>query len=466
VTVAGVLALGSFAALLDTTVVGVAVHTLRQAFGVSVADVQWATTAYLLALSAVIPATGWAASRFGAAHAWVASLSVFLIGSTLCGFAWSLGSLIMFRVVQGLGAGMLFPLMRIIVVEVAGRQRLGRMMALIAIPIQLAPVVGPIVGGAAIEAASWRWAFFLNIPIVLATIVLSVVHIPNARQQERQRLDLIGLVTISVGLDLLIFALVQTGEGSIGSVGILISTIAAVLLLGAYLARQRRAAEPGIIELDLLRDRAFAASTSLAFLNNFGLFAAVFLVPLFLQQEGSENPLRAGLVLAPQGLGMLVAVLVVGKLIDIGRNARTLIVTGLVLALIGTVPFALQGDGGTLMYSGALFIRGVGLAFAVAPTMITLYQGLPASKVPAATTFNAVIQQIGAAAGTAFIAAVLQQLIGAHGVAEGFRWAFWLAIAFLLVSFVPVAFLPAGAAAPAKPDEAAREPSVGKVPAS
>ncbi|MGW2219920.1 MFS transporter, partial [Nonomuraea sp. NPDC001684] len=162
-TVAGVLTLGAFTALLDGTVVGVATHTLARAFSADLAATQWVTTAYLLALAAVIPATGWAAQRFGAGTAWTASLAVFLAGSILCGSAWSLGSLIAFRVVQGAGAGMLFPLSRIIVVEVAGRERLGRMMALMAVPAVFAPVLGPVVGGVLLETLSWRWVFLVNV---------------------------------------------------------------------------------------------------------------------------------------------------------------------------------------------------------------------------------------------------------------------------------------------------------------
>ncbi|MFI7107599.1 DHA2 family efflux MFS transporter permease subunit [Nonomuraea sp. NPDC050227] len=434
-TVAGVLTLGAFTALLDGTVVGVATHTLARAFSADLAATQWVTTAYLLALAAVIPATGWAAQRFGAGTAWTASLAVFLAGSILCGSAWSLGSLIAFRVVQGAGAGMLFPLSRIIVVEVAGRERLGRMMALMAVPAVFAPVLGPVVGGVLLETLSWRWVFLVNVPFVAAGVVLSALYVRTARPEgPAERLDVAGLLGVSGGLTLLLHGLSGAGE-----LVAALTAAAGALLLAACLWRAARTSGPRIVEPGLFRDRAFAASAALAFLANFSLFAAVFLVPLFVQTAEGSGALGAGLVLAPQGLGMLVAVLAAGRLIDLNGNPRRIVVTGLVLLAAGTLPFALADPGtGTALLPVALFVRGVGAALAVAPTMITLYHSLPPAKVPAATTANAIGQQVGAAAGTACVAVLLQ-----HG---GYRPAFWVTLAAVALCLLPALFLPSSKA--------------------
>ncbi|NUP77201.1 MAG: DHA2 family efflux MFS transporter permease subunit [Nonomuraea sp.] len=439
--VAGVLTLGAFAALLDGTIVGVATHTLARTFSADLAATQWVTTAYLLALAAVIPATGWAAQRYGAGTAWAASLAVFLAGSILCGTAWSLGSLVAFRVVQGAGAGMLFPLSRIIVVELAGRDRLGRMMALMAIPAVLAPVLGPVVGGAILQALSWRWAFLINVPFLAAGLALSIVYVRTPRPPgPPERLDLAGLLGVSSGLTLLIYGLTRAGEPAF----VLPSAVGA-LLLAACLWRAARTSGPRIVEPGLFRDRPFAASATLAFLANFSLFAAVFLVPLLFQRAEGAGALGAGLILAPQGLGMLVAVLAAGRLVDLGGNARRIVITGLALLAAGTLPFALTAGPlstgsvpGTALLVAALFVRGVGAALAVSPTMITLYHSLPATKVPAATTANAIGQQVGAAAGTACVAVLLQ-----HG---GFGPAFWVTLAAVVLCLLPALFLPSSKA--------------------
>ncbi|MFI9274521.1 DHA2 family efflux MFS transporter permease subunit [Kitasatospora sp. NPDC052896] len=450
--IALILVLGGFVALLDSTVVGVAVHTLAGAFAADLADTQWVTTGYLLALAAVIPATGWAARRFGATSAWLGSLGVFLVGSVLCGSAWSLGSLVLFRVVQGIGAGGLFPLSRVIVMEVAGRERLGRMTALMAVPVSVAPIVGPVAGGAVLAGLSWRWVFLLNVPILLAAMVLSALFIPRSRAADVGRLDVLGLLCVSGGITGLLFGLSGLGEGrAVTAPEVGPALLLGVALLGGYAARASRSSAPGVVELSLFRDRAFAASAALGFLANAGLFAAAFLVPLFYQQAGGGGALDAGLVLAPQGLGSLVAVLLVGRLVDVAAaRARTMVLAGLLLVALGTVPFALVGSGsahlsrsGALLL-GALFVRGVGLAFAVAPTMKTLYHSLPVARVPAATTANAIGQQVGGAAGTAAVAVVLQRCTDRGGAVAGFHAAFWVTLGLIALAAAPASFLPDG----------------------
>ncbi|OKJ10205.1 DHA2 family efflux MFS transporter permease subunit [Kitasatospora sp. CB01950] len=442
-----VLAAGAFVALLDTTVVGVALESFARRFGAGPAQVQWVATAYLLAMSAVIPATGWAARRFGAVACWTASAAVFLLGSVLCGLAWSLGSLVAFRVVQGLGAGMLFPLMRILVVEVAGPARMGRTMALIAVPVLLAPVAGPVVGGALIQGHSWRWVFLLNVPVCLAVAVLSPLLMRNRRDAAPGRLDLAGLVTVSGGLTAAVLGFVRLGGGApAGGPRVLVPLLAAAVLLTAHGVLARRRAGDRVVDFALFRDRAFTASASVSLLNSFGLYGAVVLVPLFFQQAGGRGPLTAGLVMVAQGAGAAVAVLLVGRVIDARSNPRALVLAGLALVAAGLAVFARAGSaepGVALLV--ALFAQGVGLALAASPVMVTLYHSLPPAAVPAATTANAVAQQLGAAAGTTVVALVLAHAShGGAGTVAAFRAVFAVALGFVLLTALPAAFLPTG----------------------
>ncbi|KIQ61887.1 drug resistance transporter EmrB/QacA subfamily [Kitasatospora griseola] len=440
------LAAGAFVALLDTTVVGVALESFARRFDAGLAQVQWVATAYLLAMSAVIPATGWAARRFGAVACWTASLAVFLLGSVLCGLAWSLGSLVAFRAVQGLGAGMLFPLMRILVVQVAGPARMGRTMALIAVPVLVAPVAGPVVGGALVQGHSWRWVFLLNVPVCLAVAVLSPLLMRNRRDDAPGRLDLAGLVTVSGGLTAAVLGFVRLGGGRpVGDLRVLGPLLAAAVLLTAHGLLSRRRRERALLDFGLFRDRAFAASSAVSLLNSFGLYGAVVLVPLFFQQAGGRGPLTAGLVMVAQGAGAGAAVLLVGRVIDARSNPRALVLAGLALVAAGLAVFA-RADaaepGGLLL--AALFAQGVGLALAASPVMVTLYHSLPPAAAPAATTLNAVAQQLGAAAGTAVVALVLQHASpGGAGTVAAFRPAFAVALGFVLLTAVPAAFLPA-----------------------
>lgn len=447
VVVALVLALGAFVALLDTTIVGVAMHSFTEYFDVGLADAQWASTAYLLAMSSVIPATGWAAQRFGATATWIASLSVFLLGSLLCGAAWSLGSLIAFRAVQGLGASMLFPLMRIIVVEVAGRAQMGRMMTMMSVPLLVAPVLGPVLGGTLIQEFSWRWAFFLNVPIILTVIVLSARNIPNAKGHAPGRLDVAGLLTMGGGLAASILGFSNLAKGtSLTGTPVLLPIAVGVLLLAVHGVRAARSETPGVVDFSLFRDRAFTASTSITLLNNFGLYGVVVLVPLFFQQAGGKGPLGAGAIMVAQGVGTAVAVLLVGRVIDTKSNPRALVLVGLLLVAAGLTTFALADTAEVnILLLAALFAQGIGLALAAAPVMVTLYHSLPTTSVPAATTANAVSQQLGGAVGTTVIALLLQHYVySSGGAAAEFGAVFWWALVFVAVTAVPALFLPPG----------------------
>ncbi|CAL9286824.1 DHA2 family efflux MFS transporter permease subunit [Streptomyces sp. SudanB182_2057] len=445
VVVALVLAMGAFVALLDTTIVGVAMHSFTEYFDVSLADAQWASTAYLLAMSSVIPATGWAAQRFGASTTWIASLAVFMVGSLLCGFAWSMGSLIVFRTLQGFGASMLFPLMRIIVVQVAGRAQMGRMMSMMAVPLLVAPVLGPVLGGTLVQEASWRWAFFLNVPITLAAIVLSLRHIPNTKGEAPGRLDVPGLVTLGGGLTLLILGLSDLAKGTaVTQWPVALPMVAGLLLLISHAVRAAKSEAPGIVDFSLFRNRHFSASTSITLLNNFGLYGVVVLVPLFFQEAGGKGPLGAGAIMVAQGVGTTIAVLLVGRVIDTKSNPRALVLIGLLLVAGGITAFASADSADvSVLLLVALLAQGIGLALAAAPIMVTLYHSLPATSVPAATTANAVSQQLGGAVGTA-VTALLLQHYAAGGTSAGFASVFWWALAFVALTAVPALFLPAG----------------------
>ena len=210
--VAAVVVVGSIMAILDVTVVNVAIRTLAQDFHTQLTTIQWVVTGYTLALATVIPLTGWGAERFGTKRLYLTSIVLFASGSVLSGLAWSSGALIFFRVLQGLGGGMLMPVGMTILTQAAGPQRVGRVMAVIGVPMLLGPIFGPILGGWLVDGYSWRWIFFINVPIAVVAVVLAVRILPKDVTSRHERLDWLGLLLLSPGLALLIYGLAQSSR--------------------------------------------------------------------------------------------------------------------------------------------------------------------------------------------------------------------------------------------------------------
>src|SRR5580658_9900748 len=395
IRLAMVMALGAGASALDTTIVAVALDRIGAQFHVGVATVQWVSTAYLLAIAVVLPVTGWAVDRFGARRMWLLALGLFLASSMLCGVAWSLWSLVMFRVCQGLGGGMIPPLAQTILVRAAGRERIGRVMTAVSVPTQFAPVLGPVLGGIVVDALDWRWVFYINLPLCVTGILLSRRLIPADAEPGSDRLDVLGLLLLSPGLAVTLYALTLVGAGG-DQVPVLIGGLA---LLAGFAVRSFRVPRAGIaplIDLRLLRSRTFGLVSLLMFLLGVSLFGTLFLLPLYYQQVRGAGPPQAALLLAAQGGGVVLALLVVGRLTD-RIGARPVVLTGLVLAVLGTFAYAQAGsDPGTAVLTASLLLRGLGLGAIGIPLVAAVYQaGLPASEVPRAASALNIFQRLG-----------------------------------------------------------------------
>src|SRR5262249_11622214 len=273
-----VVILGTIMTVLDLTVVNVAVPALGRDLNAPVASIQWVVTGYMLAFATVIPITGWAAERHGARRVWLAALGLFLAGSVLAGASWSIGSLIAFRVVQGLGAGMILPVGQTVLAQAAGPQRMGRVMSVIGVPMMLAPVVGPVVGGAIINAASWRWIFFINLPVGAAAVLAALRLMPDARPQVGQRLDLRGLLLVCPGITAFLYGMSEAGNhGGFGRPVTITAALAGLALIALFFWHAVIQGEDALIDVRLLRRRGFAAAAALNFLLMVGLFGSLIL---------------------------------------------------------------------------------------------------------------------------------------------------------------------------------------------
>ncbi|MDN3358808.1 MDR family MFS transporter [Actinomadura sp. DC4] len=441
---AGILIVGAMAPLLDSTIVNVALGTLGRDLHTSLAAVQWVVTAYLLALAMTIPATGWLAGRFGAKRMWLLSLALFLAGSVLCGVAWDAGSLIFFRVVQGIGGGLMLPILQTLLMQAAGGRQIGRLMSTITIPALVGPILGPVIGGLIVGGSSWRWIFYVNVPVCLVALALAWRGLPDdtPNDERPQPLDLPGLLLLSPALAAIIYGLSRVGAlGGFGHAAVVVPLAAGLALLTAFTVRALRTTGTGsIVDLRLFRVRSFAASSALLFLSGLSMFGAMLLLPLYYQQVRGQGVVAAGLLLAPQGLGSLLTRRPLGTIID-RVGARPVVLAGTVLTALGTVAYAEAGPHtGELLLALSLVVRGAGLSGATIAVMAAAYEGLDRADIPHASSTTRIMQQVGGSFGAAVLAVILQRGLAGHSEAAAFDQAFWWSLGFTALA-VPVALL-------------------------
>jgi EmrB/QacA subfamily drug resistance transporter len=437
---AAVMIVGAAAGLLDTTIVNVAIKTIAGDLHAPLTEVQWVMTGYLLSYGMVIPFSGWALARFGARRTWLFSLSLFLAGSMAAGAAWNIGSLIAFRVVQGIGGGMLIPVFTTVLVQAAGGKSLGRLMATVSLPAVVVPILGPVAGGLIIANLDWRWIFYVNVPICAAGLLLAWRYLPGQATHAgpRPRLDLPGIALLSPAVALLLYGLANAGSrGGPGHRDVLVPLAAGVVLLGAFAARGllwRRDGVAPVIDLRLFRVRSFAGASGLMFLSGLSTYGALFLLPLYYQQARGASVLTAGLLMAPQGIGSLLPRIWAGKLTD-RLGPRPVVLAGMLTAAAATVPFALAGAHTSYaLLCVVLMVRGAGLSSAAIAVMAGAFTGVPKASVPDASTATRIIQQVGGSFGTAVLAMIL--------VGHTYQVAFWWSIGFTGLAVLPALLLP------------------------
>jgi EmrB/QacA subfamily drug resistance transporter len=407
--VAGVVVLGAIMSILDITVVSVALETFQNEFNATSAQVAWTMTGYTLALASVIPLTGWAADRFGTKRLYLLAVVLFTAGSVLCSLAGSLEQLVAFRVLQGLGGGMLMPLGMTILTRAAGPERVGRVMAVLGIPMLLGPIFGPILGGWLIDAASWHWIFLINLPIGVLALVYAAIVLPKDSVEPSETFDWLGMLMLSPGLAAFLYGVSTIPEtGTIWDAEVLVPAIIGLLLIAAFVpwALSRRNIHP-LVDLRLFAIRNMTVAVIAMSLFAIAFFGASLLFPLYFQQVRGESALDSGLLLAPQGIGAMITMPIAGVLADrIGPGK--VVMTGIAVITVGMGMFTqLTADTSYTFMIVALFIMGLGMGATMMPIMASALATLTDHTIARGSTLMNIVQQVAASIGTALFSVLL-----------------------------------------------------------
>ncbi len=422
-----VVVLGSFLSTLDATVVNVSLSSLAAELHTRLSVIQWVSSGYLLALALMLPLNGWLVERIGTKRLYLICFSGFTLASALCALSWSANSLVGFRVLQGVSGGLMAPMAQLVIARVAGKN-LVRVMGYVAVPILLGPLLGPVIAGAILQYASWRWLFLINLPIGVLAVTLASCFLPDDhdRRVDHRELDLIGFFLLSPGLVLFLYGSEHMSEHA-GMAALLLS----VILLAAFFRKALRDGERALIDLQLFGSRSFVASALTQFTANGLSFAGLMLIPAYLIRAAGQSASTTGWLMAPMGLGMICTYPSLGrwtKRFGIRRTSGG----GASLALLGTlILLYLSGHHLNLtIFAGALFMRGMGMSAVGIPSISAAYAAVRKEDLPMATTSLNIVQRLGGPTLTTFCATLLGwRLAVAHshsGVANAFTISFVL----------------------------------------
>jgi EmrB/QacA subfamily drug resistance transporter len=444
-SIAWILVLGALPPMLDSTIVNIAVNDLAKVFSASFVVTQWVVTGYVLALGMAVPFSGWLMQKYDGKKVYMYALGLFLISSLLSGFAWNIESLIAFRVLQGIASGIIIPTLTTLVAQAAGGENIGRLMSVVGIPVVFGPIAGPVIGGLILQHSEWQWLFFVNLPVGALALIIAQWKLPKFEPVNRSaKLDWIGILLLAMLSGMFIYGITEIrAESKHAATGILALGIAFLSLISYLLYAWKQKSE-ALIPLDLFQSKNFSAVFFSLFLAGFATNGPMLLFPMFFQNVLGLDVITSALWLIPQGLGMLVARPLIGNLTD-KIGARYVVLPSIAITIIGTFPFIFfDVDSAQWIIWIVLFIRGIGVGGITVPVMSDAYVGLEKSQMPAASVATRIIQNVGAASGSAILATVVSHVLGgaaAANLAGAYHSGFVTSLIFMGISILPALFL-------------------------
>jgi EmrB/QacA subfamily drug resistance transporter len=424
--VASVFVCAMFIDILDTTIVNVELPDLGKEFHANTASIEWIVLGYLLSLAVWIPASGWIGDRVGTRRVFLFALAMFTGASALCGQASGLGELVVFRVLQGVGGGMLVPVGTAMLFRAFPPIERAKASTVLIIPTVLAPALGPVLGGWLVTDVSWRWIFYVNLPVGVVAFAIGFLFLREEREGSAGRFDVLGFLLSGAGLALVLFALSQGPEKGWRSPEVLGAGAIGVLSFVALVAVETRVPDP-MLALRLFRERMFRNANVVLTLTYGSFIGVIFLMPLYLQNLRGFTPLVSGLTTFPQALGVIVSSQLVGRLYH-RVGPRRLVFSGMLAMSVVTLPLAFVSlDTSLWTIRFIMFMRGLVMAFAFVPLQAATYANITPADTGRASALYSTQRQVAAALGVATLGTVLISRTTSHtpqGTLAGFHAAF------------------------------------------
>lgn len=415
------LATAALMAVLDGTAVSVSLESLQASFHTSVSAIVWVTVGYLVAASLALPLVGWASDRYGGRRVFLIGLGIFVAGSVLSGLAWSVESLIGFRLIQGFGGGLLEPSAAALAAAVAPREQIGKVMGLLSLVINIAPVLGPLFGGVMSGHDLWRGIFLINIPLGALVLVAAIRLLPHQQATHAGlRADIRGMLLLSPGFVALLLALNRWGDGAAATVVLPLALIG-VTLLGLYVRHALTSEVPPVLNLQLLKVPSFAAAIGVMTLVGLTMYGMLIALPLYARSEHGLTGLSQGTLVTALGVGLLISMVNAARISD-KVGPRPLVRAGSIGTAAGLAVFAAVHSTWPLLALVALFFL-IGLAFGAtaSPTFSSVYRVLSPEDAAQGTTSMFIAVQLAASVGVTLIGFLVSR-----GEGSAYTILFWI----------------------------------------
>jgi EmrB/QacA subfamily drug resistance transporter len=418
VAIAVVYVTALFMSIMDTTIVNVALPTLGRDFHVRSTGVDAVVIGFLVSMAVSIPASGWLGDRFGARRVLLAAIVVFTAASALCGLANSLAELTLFRVMQGVGGGLMTPVGMAMLWRAFPPAERTRASGILVVPTAFAPALGPVIGGLFVTDMSWRWVFYVNVPIGIAAFTFGILFLREQERQEAGAFDLLGFVLACVGLGSLMYGLSEGPVKGWHSPDVVATSVVGALLLVALVWVELRQTQP-LIALRLFRNQLFRSANAVMFLGAAGFLGVLYLVALFFQYGLGMTALASGLSTFPEAIGVMLGAQLVTRWLYPAFGPRRVIMCGLTAVAAGMATMSLIGVHTNLwLVRLLLFELGLAMSGVFVPTQTAAFATITPADMGRASTFFNTQRQVGGAIGVAVLTTVLAA-VGATAATVG-----------------------------------------------